>query len=173
MIVETLFEIDAMGRFVHSDCDDDEPENIPPIHERMNLVPYEYLERNTLSIDQSQNFLSHEPRDAKRLRFPFRRSIGIIIVLIFLQKYMPHPPPPANSWNEFFSRSTEGIIASIQHFILLLCYVFTGSIRNFYSDVQISVLGKISELDQSMRSNIYSLAIPNDISDMETIYADV
>ena len=86
---------------------------------------------------------------------------------------MPPPPPPANSWNEFFSRSTEGIIASIQLFILMMCYVFTGSIRNFYSDVQISVLGKISELDQSMRSNIYSLAIPNDISDMETIYADV
>jgi hypothetical protein len=80
---------------------------------------------------------------------------------------MPPPPPPTNSWNEFFSRSTEGIVASIQHFILLVCYVFTGSIRNFYSDVQISVLGNISESNLSFQSHRCALTIPNDISEIE------
>ena len=149
-----------MGRFTYNDDDNDaHPEN----NETGRLVPFE------VSNDyHDQIVLPYHERETNRSRLSFSRLITIVAIAIFLQKYMPPPPPPTDSWSEFFSKSTEGVVEAFNQFILLSCYVFTGSIRNFYSDVQTSVLGNLSDSEMSIKPSSCTLSIPDDLFEIES-----
>jgi len=70
-----------------------------------------------------------------RNRISWKNYFLIVGILIVLQSYIPPPPSPNETWNDFLSTSTQGIIATVQNMSILVIYVSQGCIHNIYTDI--------------------------------------